>query len=180
MTTFDLFALRNLFEDQGVMICFSGPFSHSVIEELGVAVRKYLVSAEAPKDRFSDVFSVFVEQAQNLKNYAARKEFAHPSRAHYQNGTLAIARQAERYVVSSGNLVKKEDTATISSSLSALAGLDKLELKALYKERLRRPQEGGGAGLGFIDMARKASEPVIYSLRDLTDGSVFFDIRVVI
>ena len=158
MSVLDLFALRNVFEDQGVMICFSGPFSHSVIEDLGVAVKKYLVSDDAPKDRLADVFAVFVEQAQNLKNYAAREELTEPSHAVYRSGTLAIAREGDRYVVGSGNLVRDEDAAGILKSLKVLAGLDACGLKQLYKNRLRRPTGGGSsAGLGFIDMARMAS-----------------------
>lgn len=163
------------------MICFSGPFSHSVIEELGVAVKKYLVSDDAPKDRLADVFAVFVEQAQNLKNYAARGGFIEPSHAVYRNGTLAIAREGDRYVVGSGNLVRNEDAAGISESLKALVGLDAGGLKQLYKDRLRRPTgDGSSAGLGFIDMARKASEPIRYAMREQSDGSVFFNISVVI
>ncbi|HUZ18009.1 MAG TPA: SiaB family protein kinase, partial [Spirochaetia bacterium] len=106
MASFDLFALRNVFEEHSIMMCFSGPFSHSVIEELGVAIKKYLLSEDAPKDRLADVFAVFVEQAQNLKNYTERSDFDGSTEANYRSGTLAIAREDERYVVSSGNLVR--------------------------------------------------------------------------
>jgi len=180
MADFDLYSLRNVFTEYGVMICFNGPFSHSVIEELGIAVRKYLESNDAPKNCIADVFAVFIEQAQNLKNYTSSGPFSEPEYARYKNGTLVIAREGDRYIVSSGNFVRDEDCPALEQSLSSVRVLDKLQLKALYKERLRSasPAASGGAGLGFIDMARKASDPLAFSVRRLADGSTFFNISV--
>ncbi|HUX11693.1 MAG TPA: SiaB family protein kinase [Spirochaetia bacterium] len=172
MTHFDLFSLRDVFADQGVMICFNGPFSHSVIEELGTAVRKYLESDAAPKDRIADVFAVFVEQAQNLKNYTSNRLFAGAEDGRFRHGTLVIARENDSYIVSSGNLVGPEDVARVKTAIESVSGLDKVELKTLYKQRLRTPVEPGrGAGLGFIDMARRATAPIACSFRELADGN---------
>jgi hypothetical protein len=181
MADFDLLDLRNIFEDQSVMICFNGPFSHSVIEQLGEAVRNYLQSAEAPKNRIADVFSVFVEQAQNLKNYTARSRLGDSADSSARTGTLAIAREGEHYIVSSGNLIRAEDAQVIREHIDPLLEADKDTLKKMYKRQLRQPvAEGEGAGLGFIHMARKAAEPLRYSIRDSKNGTAFFNITVVI
>lgn len=173
MKTFDLFSLRTTFETQGVMICFNGPFSHSVIEQLGEAVKKHLQSSEAPRDRVTDVFSVFVEQAQNLKNYTTSRL---PG-----IGTLAIAREGEAYVVSSGNMILPEDAADLRTRLDEIITADATALKSMYKTQLRQPiEEGEGAGLGFITMARKASRPIEYSIMDSVGTNDFFTITVMI
>lgn len=181
MERLDLFSLRNTFEEQGVMICFNGPFSHSVIEQLGEAVKKYLQSSDAPKDRVADVFSVFVEQAQNLKNYTAAREAEDRTDGLDTNGTLIIGRNGDRYIVSSGNVIRLADADRLRKRLEELRTLDQTELKALYKKRLREPtEEDAGAGLGLVTMARKASEPLDYSIREQADGSAFFHVTVVI
>ena len=56
------------------------------------------------------------------------------------------------------------------------------ELKAFYKEqrRLGPDDESKGAGLGFIDMARKASEPIAYQIIDAGNGAAFFTLKVII
>jgi hypothetical protein len=173
MNTFDLYSLRTTFEQQSVMICFNGPFSHSVIEQLGEAVKKHLQSSEAPRDRVTDVFSVFVEQAQNLKNYTTTRLDG--------IGTLAIARDGESYVVSSGNLIRPEDAEDLHDRLGMIIDADAATLKSMYKTRLRQPMEAGaGAGLGFITMARKASEPIEYSIMDSVGAHSFFTITVTI
>jgi hypothetical protein len=61
--------------------------------------------------------------------------------------------------------------------------LDKTALKAAYKEQLRKPRDAdasSGAGLGLIDIARKASEPLSASLTSHSDGRAFFSLRAVI
>ncbi|MFW5694910.1 MAG: SiaB family protein kinase [Alkalispirochaeta sp.] len=173
MKPFDLYSLRTTFEEQGVMICFNGPFSHSVIEQLGEAVKKHLQSSETPRNRVTDVFSVFVEQAQNLKNYtAARLDGI---------GTLAIARDADRYLVSSGNMILSEDGPALRSRLDKIIAADADTLKTMYKTRLRQPLEAGaGAGLGFITMARTATDPIEYSILDSVGAHDFFTITVTI
>lgn len=64
--------------------------------------------------------------------------------------------------------------------LEKLRGLDKAGLKAVYKEQSRKPREAGasGAGLGLIDMARKATRPLEYSLRAVDDTYFFFSLEV--
>ncbi|NBC29324.1 MAG: hypothetical protein GVY29_04955 [Spirochaetes bacterium] len=181
MGRFDIASLRNLFEDQGVMICFNGPFSHSVIEQLGDAVRNYLQSANAPQDSVADVFSVFIEQAQNLKNYAASTSLGADEYSPERNGTLAIAREEGRYIVSSGNIIRNEEVTPLRQRLAEIASADAEELKKMYKKRLREPvAEGEGPGLGLIFMARKSPEPLRFSIREHGKGTAFFTIGVVI
>ncbi len=47
--------------------------------------------------------------------------------------------------------------------------MSKDELKALYKEQLRaEPEEGSkGAGLGFMEIARRASKPIEFDFADV-------------
>ena len=66
----NLFALKEQLREAGILISFTGSFSHSIIEELGTAVKKHLESAQSQKTAMMDVFSVYIEAAQNVRNYA--------------------------------------------------------------------------------------------------------------
>ena len=50
--------------------------------------------------------------------------------------------------------------------------MSKDELKALYKEQLRAEPEKGskGAGLGFMEIARRASKPIEFDFTDVDDN----------
>ena len=181
MATTDLYDLRARLANEEILICFAGPFSHSIIEELGTAVKRYLEAEQVTKTAMMNVFSVFVELTQNLKNYAERKAAGPPGGSQFSSSIVAIGRCGDKYVVSSGNVVLRADIVPVLARLELLAGLDRQALKTLYKEQLRRGGEAGrGAGLGLIDLARSTSEPLQPSLRDIDEQTCFFSLRAVI
>ena len=93
-------------------------------------------------------------------------------------------RDESRYVVSAGNLVKAEDGHNLVARIQQLAALDKAALKAEYKAQLHKPRTPGvasGAGLGLIDIARRAGAPLEASLTPAAgEGRAFFSLSVVI
>ena len=85
------------------------------------------------------------------------------------------------YFVSAGNILEHADGVALAANVQALAGMDKAALKAAYREQLRRPRDEHattGAGLGLIEMARKASASLSCTLRDLPNGKSFFSLYV--
>lgn len=64
----DLFALREEFNRQQIMLCFNGPISRSLIEEIGNALREYLKADHAAPSAAMDVFAVYIEMTQNIRH----------------------------------------------------------------------------------------------------------------
>ncbi len=181
MNHLDLVRLQEELSAQGILMSFSGPFSHSIIEELGVAVKHYLESAQVARSALMDVFAIYIEQAQNVRNYIGRWE-QDPEQARLsRSGIVVVAREGERYVVSSGNLVDRADIPPLVAHLERVRALDKAGLKVLYWQQMRQPlNDRGGAGLGLIEMARKATVPLEYALSAVDEQYAFFSLRVVI
>ena len=178
----DLFDIKEQLRNAGILISFSGSFSHSIIEELGTAVKKYLESSENKKPAMMDVFSVYIEAAQNVRNYSERRLAAGASKESLDANILVIARQNEHYQISAGNAIASADVPGLSASLERIAGMDKAGLKALYKEQLRKERrpDDDGAGLGLIEMARRASEPLQYAFTPIDSETSYFSLSVVI
>ncbi len=178
MPSIDLFELRNHFNLHHVITCFNGPFSHGLIEEFGVAVRRHLEQRAAEHSAVLDVFAVYVELAQNVRNYVATKGFA-PGQTHHPDcAVIAILWDGERFAVGAGNVVKREDAAGLEGRISELNGLDKDALRRRYKEQLRAPRPAGsrGAGLGLLDIARRAAMPMLVARTPLTGEWEFISI----
>ncbi|MGZ8216024.1 biofilm regulation protein kinase SiaB [Methylomagnum sp.] len=175
-----LYALRERFNGEHILICFNGPISRSLIEEIGNALRSYLQSTEAHASAAMDVFSVYIEMSQNIRHYAGSRGYDDME----SSATVVIASDdSGHYTVSAGNMVEMTDGLNLVARVEALAGLDKPQLKAAYKEQLRKPRESEsstGAGLGLIEMARKSSAPLEATLDDLGEGRAFFSLRAVI
>ncbi|WP_462379529.1 biofilm regulation protein kinase SiaB [Pseudomonas sp. Marseille-QA0892] len=180
MEPLDLFSMRETYNRQQIMLCFNGPISRSLIEEIGNALRNYLAADHANPSSAMDVFAVYIEMTQNIRHYTREKDWSDQE----AGATVVVARDdAGRYVVSAGNLIEQADGERLVATIEGLAQLDKAQLKAAYKEQLRKPREEGadsGAGLGLIDIARKASEPLQASLRKLADGRAFISLYAVI
>jgi hypothetical protein len=176
----DLLALREEYERQGIMLCFNGPTSRSLIEEIGHALRNYMQAEQAAPSAIMDVFAIYIEMTQNIRRYAAQRDYDE-QQAH---ATVAIGKDPEgRYAVSAANLVDLADGRELVRRIESISQLDKVQLKAAYKEQLRRPrdaQAASGAGLGLLDIARKTSAPLMTALTELANGRALFCLRAVI
>jgi hypothetical protein len=183
MNGLSLWDLRQQLDAANILICFNGPLSQSIIEQLGAAVRRYLAADALDEGTLYDVFAVYIEQSQNIQNYTARKieRGVRPCAVRFDSATIAIGRiEPDHYLVTSGNPVDKADLPALTAMLDELAGLDADALKARYREQRRKPREGSGAGLGMIDMARKASRPLEYQVREIDEHTAYFHLIAVI
>lgn len=180
METLDLFSLREHFNRSRILLCFNGPISRSLIEEIGNALKNYLQADNAQPSAALDVFSAYVEMTQNIRHYALAQAYGEVE----SSATVVVARDPEgHYLVQAGNLVERADGEALLARVDALTQMDKAQLKAAYKTQLRRPRDentGSGAGLGLIDMARRSAQPLTASLSHANGDRAFFSLRAVI
>ena len=177
----NLHALKETYNRENILICFAGPFSHSIIEELGNAVKRYLEAEQMAKATMMDVFSVFIEQTQNVRNYAGTMADKGNKEMDFNSGIVVIGRNGDRYEVCSGNIVACGDIRAALEQLDMLRGLDKQGLSPSTRRQMRKePLPGKGAGLGLIDMARKTTEPLEYSITEIDERYCFFSLKAIL
>jgi hypothetical protein len=171
----DLFKIREEFTKSGIMICFNGPFSHSIIEELGRALRNHLSAQNLGKATVLDVFAVYIELAQNVKNYFASRDLPAEET---QSSIITIARRDGRYAVTSGNNMFTSDIPGLTRSIDEINALDAAGLKKLYRERMRDGSAASkfGAGLGLLEVATRCSGKMTYAVSDLGSEFAFFSL----
>ncbi len=172
--------LKDILSQSGIALSFSGCFSQGIIEEVGEAIKSYLKSGGDPKTRTRKLFSVYIEQTQNVKNYAASLPSSDENEKVMASGIMVSGERDGAYFVCSGNLVKNEHIAPLRKNLERLTQLDQKALSELYRERLKQDvsDDTTGAGLGLIEMARRASRPIEYDFAPRGDDYSFFTITV--
>jgi hypothetical protein len=91
-----------------------------------------------------------------------------------------ISKDDKRYCVLTGNPILKGKAVLLTSNLNELNSKDKDGLKEMYKEIIKNTQisEKGGAGLGFVDMARKSGEKLEFTFSDMDAEYDFFCLKV--
>lgn len=180
MAPLDIYSLRETFNRERILLCFNGPFTATLIEEIGVALREHLQGLQASPSSIADVFTVYIEMTQNIRRYTL--EHALPEQA--ATSTLIVSRsESGHYIVSSGNIVTIADGEALIARIQQLSAMDKAALKAAFKTQLHQPRDalhGDSAGLGLIDIARKASEPLQAFIRPVDTQYAFFHLHVVL
>jgi hypothetical protein len=180
----DIFDLYKNLKGEGIIFCFCGSTSQAVVEGIGETLRQRMELEGVGTNVINKVFSVFIEQIHNILHYSAEKiPDDQTVEDELRFGIVLVGRLNGGYYVRCGNFVSNTHLKTLSTLLEEIRGMDKDELKTLYKERRRsaEPADGSkGAGLGFIEMARKASEPLKFDFTAVDDDSSFFSITTII
>ncbi len=189
MLASQLMELRYTLHSQGVIFAYSGYVTEPVLSGVGEALKQKLAIDDTDTKTLRSVFAVFVEQMQNIIRYSAEKAqtplppAADPKALHEMRyGILTIGKEGDDYVVCAGNLVERTDVPRLHARLSRIKEMSKDELKAHYKEKLRaEPEEGSkGAGLGFMEIARRASKPLEFDFTDVDGNYTFFALKATI
>jgi uncharacterized protein DUF6272 len=182
-----LLDMRAMLHKHGVIFAYSGYVTEPVLSGVGEALKQKLAIDDADTKTLRSVFAIFVEQMQNIIRYSAEKEESHPPAAEsplmeIRYGILTIGKEGSDYVVCAGNLVVLSDVDRLNAKLSKIRDLSKDELKALYKEQLRAEPEMGskGAGLGFMEIARRATRPLEFDFTNIDPNHAFFALKATI
>ena len=165
----------------GIIFCYSGFLTEDVLGGIGSALRKKLVIEDTDRNIAKGLFGIFVELVQNVIRYSCEKEIKeqHDEILDLRYGVLSVGKSDDRYYVACGNIITKDDMERLSDNLAHIKSLSRDELKALYKETLRGevPVTSKGVGVGFIDIARRASDGFEYEFVETSDGKVFFTMK---
>lgn len=177
----ELFEIRSILRKQGIIFAYSGYVTEAVLSGVGEAIKQKLLFDDADTKTARSVFAVFVEQMQNMIRYSAETAVAGASAPSpgIRYGVLTIGQENGDYVIHAGNLIQRSDVDRLRAKLSRIREMNKEELRALYKEQLRGdPGEGSkGAGLGFMEIARRASKPIDFDFIDVDDKHAFFTLK---
>lgn len=161
--------------DQRIVLSFMGV----VTQELLVGYAKFIPQQAGLSDNSRLVlFGTFVELAQNILRYSSERAGANGQERGI--GLVLVSEQENAFTVASGNLVSAEIAQHLRTQLEAIGTLDREGLKTLHRERRRAGPPAGslGAGLGLIEVARRASAPLAWNLSPQPDGRFFFSLSV--
>jgi hypothetical protein len=175
----DLFQLREQFTKEGILMCFNGPFSHSIIEEMGTAIKNHLAAENIARMAVQDVFAVYIEMTQNARNYLTCKNISVEDMG---SATILISRHGDRYAVTSGNVILKSDVESLVARVEGINALDADALKKAIRQQLRCeiPPGALGAGIGLMEMAKRSNSKLHYSIRDINDRYSFFTLKTTV
>lgn len=176
-------------DKQGVLLSYYGPMKQELVENFGSLIREQLAyqqqcyNESSPKLTNSiaqHIFHIFIELAQNIARYSAQTCFIDSRfNAEFKNGLFIIGIDEEFYYIEACNLITTEQGKKLHDLLEEISGKDKEALRQLYRQKRKQaPPEGSkGAGLGFVDMARK-SEHFDFQITPINDDYSLFSLQI--
>lgn len=176
MLGFDLYKYYADNKDHHIILTFKGALSQEILVEIGSIIKSKLIIDKQIKK----IFAVFVEMAQNIMHYSDEKEVDLKSGKETGIGIVLFTHDEDRYLISSGNFVQNDKADKIVNKLEFVNSLDSDGLKKAYNEQIRTPRssESKGAGLGFIEIARKSSSKIIYSIEKVNEEKSFLVLTI--
>jgi hypothetical protein len=169
-------------ERDDVLIAFKGSITSELLTSiLQIMETKMEDLHEAPRTK-KKVFNVLVECLQNLYHHIDDFEVQGSAEevSEKKSAIFSISRTVESYNIVTGNFVSNENVINLTNKINKINDLTRDELKAYYKQVLNNGEisEKGGGGLGFIDIAKKSGEKLVYKLREIDESYSFFTLTV--
>ncbi|MDR3000086.1 MAG: SiaB family protein kinase [Fibromonadaceae bacterium] len=184
--TFNIRQYKKMLEENHVEVIYSGPIWASSIDGIAELLLKRLEYEEIPLSASQSVFSVFVEQMSNIMMYSAEKEKLISSSGalmEASKGIYILGIQGSTYFIQTGNVVTESSAEILKERIERLNSMDKKELRQYYKQQMLADNdnpESKGAGIGLIEIARRASVPISYEFDSLGNGLLYFTMNVII
>jgi len=182
----DIEEYNEMLDRNNIRVIYSGPIWSDGIDGMAEMMRKRLEFDDVPYNASKSVFSIFVEQINNMMMYAANKEInagGESVKKEIAKGVFVLGFQGDTYFVQTGNLVSNQNAEILKERIDYLNTLDKKQLRQYHKERLNSENdnpESKGAGIGLIEVARRSSSPIEYSFKSRGENLQYFTMYLTI
>jgi len=172
--------IRDVIEQEEIFFSYSGIISQSLTTSIEEITNLQLADRNEDKKIARYIFLISVEQLQNMMSYSVGRKTLEGNR--YSTPgifVLGYNKNIKKYFVSSSNEIEKKEIEGISSKIDYINSLDKMQLKEFLKEKLRTSEDSHerGAGIGFIEMAKRSSEKIEYNF-EYYGEKIFFNILI--
>ncbi len=164
----------NLGQDQTLMFSHFGDFDPSKSDSILKLVEASILDSGDKRVVMKRVCSMLIELLQNISIHGARDRSGH------MHSFLLVVRTADSYKLFSANLVLAEDIDSLKKRMQELSGMDETALRKLYIEVLCNDEfsHKGGAGLGLITIAKRATNGIKHNLSSIDEHFGYFRLEV--
>jgi type II secretory pathway component GspD/PulD (secretin) len=163
---------HQIMENHNLIITYDGEFNQDVIKNVLSMTERNLNAEGIDSGVLKKVYNVMVEALQNVCKHQHVEGFEQ------KGASFMIGEDETNFFIVSSNPLQNNQIKPLRNRLDTINSKDKEGLKQLYKEaRLNSTiSKVGGAGLGFIDMARKSENKLYYSFDKLQIDVSYFTI----
>lgn len=161
----------------GIIYSYCGPISHELTELIVQTLRTQTKLNRTSPSMSLKLFSVFVEMIENISHYSLPAE-TDKINCSLGEGIVVVGKENDNYFLCCGNFVVTTEVEKLQGRLEHLQNMTRSELKSHYQEQRRKEPDAAskGAGLGFIEIARKTST-FEFKIKKIDNKRSFFSMQ---
>ena len=162
------------------ILSYQGPLSFSTIDLLLSEFKLAAEDHELSFRTYKKMISVMIEALENVTKYSDQINCNGKSKTSKFCPQCQISRNTSKIELITQNPVKKQDVGPLRTRIDNVNKQNKEELKELYKEIITNGEftPNGGAGLGFIEMAKTTGNKLEYAFESLSKEFSLYTFRV--
>jgi len=179
----NIITFRELMTETHVNVVYMGNVTQYIVEGVCEMISEDLNVRNENKRVVKRVYFVMLEAIQNICRHAdSRSKHASNSieKGLVKDGVFLIGHNDQEYFVSTGNQISTENAFRLRNTLDYINSLDEQGIKDLYRSTMQETEisEQGGAGLGFIDIAKKTGTKFEYYFEPDSETTCFFVLTI--
>lgn len=161
------------------ILSYQGPLSFSTIDWLLSEFKMVAQDHDISFKTYKKMISVLIEALENISKHSEQAH-CNGERSSGFCPSIRISRSESEIEMETRNPVKKGDIQTIRNRIDNINKQGSEELRSLYKstitDGLFSPK--GGAGLGFIEIAKTTGRKLEYTFENLSKDYSLYTFRV--
>lgn len=163
-----------------ILLFYEGEVNHEITKALTFTTERNIGKNGTSRVAQKKVFNAMIECLQNIDKHSLEAEA--DNSVIMKKGSILVSEDANSYFILAGNPVSYTQKETLTTIINNLNHKEKEELRGLYKKQLENGKlsDKGGAGLGFIDMARKSGNNIKFSFYPINDDLLFFVYKILV
>ena len=121
-------------------------------------------------------YSLFVECLENIYKYSALKS----SKDQNVQPFISLKKYDNKIIITAGNPVPEEAREKLTKRLEKINNSERSALKSMHERKFNNESDHreNGAGIGFLCMAIKSGNKIMYNFNPLIPGYLYFEIQI--
>jgi len=159
--------------DKKVIVSFVGELDQDKVNTISTLVETQTEYLGVSKSAVKKIFNIVIETLQNICLHGEKDEPGH------QMAYFIIGKENNEFTIFSGNIIANKAIEKLNKRLSFIKSLNDADLKKQYMDVLSNGElsSKGGAGLGFLTIALKASGNIDFDFEMLNKDYSLFSLQ---
>jgi hypothetical protein len=165
--------------EQQMLIDYKGILSFSTISQLLNKLKEQMDLLGERLSTYKRILIIMVEVLENIHKYVESQQ-GKINVSQLTQIDFKLTKTDGSYYITASNLIGIESQKPIQDKVDLINNLNHEELKKLYRQIISNGQftKEGGAGLGFIEIAKTSQNKINYSFEKIDDTFVYYTINI--